>query len=301
MCLSPLTASVFSQCALVPIMPPKASKTLDVKKLSTEGQSIVAFLQEEFCKMKTEMNSLFNNQAAQFLEEMEKLKTDSNRKIQEMNTDIVELRTEVTTLKSHVSKLESCVDDADAYERRDTIILSGNAIPLGNNGELCTNIVQEVVKNELRIELPCSAISTAHRLGKKPENQQPDKRSIIVKLCQRDTKRQLMAACKTQNRTSVDNRTQNNPPRLFINESLTPIRRTIYHTLRRLKNSHPDLVCGCSTFDGRVYAYTRTNSPQTSTRNRDRRHLINNHEALKEFCNEFVKLPLESFLDAWER
>ena len=46
-----------------------------------------------------------------------------------MNTDIFELRTEVTTLKGHVSKLEACVDDADTYERRDTIILSENAIP----------------------------------------------------------------------------------------------------------------------------------------------------------------------------
>ena len=165
-------------------MPPKASKTLDVKKLSTEGQSIVAFLQEEFCKMKAEISSLFDDQAAKFLEEIEKLKTDSNKKIQEINTDIVQLRTEMTTLKSYVSKLQACIDDADVYERRGTIVLSGNAIPLGNNGELCTNIVQEVVKNELRIKLPCSAISIDHRLGKKPENEQLDKRSNIVKLCQ---------------------------------------------------------------------------------------------------------------------
>ena len=84
-----------------------------------------------------------------------------------MNIGIFELRTEVTTLKSHVSKLEACVDDADAYGRRDIIIFSGNTIPLCNNGELCTNIGKEVVKNKLRIELPCSVISTAHRLGKK--------------------------------------------------------------------------------------------------------------------------------------
>ena len=64
-----------------------------------------------------------------------------------------------------------------------------------------------------------------------------------------------------------------------------------------MKRQHPDLVKGVSTQDGKVFAFTR--SPTAAESSRDRRHLVNTYEALVEFCREFVKKPIEDFLEAW--
>ena len=137
-------------------------------------------------------------------------------------------------------------------------------------------------------EVEASEISTAHRLGKKPASQQPDKRSIIVKFCRRDTKNDVYRSSRNQAR----------PSQLFINESLSPSRRKIYNALREMKRSNPNLVNGCSTFDGKIYAYTKIHSTNSQPQ-RDRRHLISDFDGLKKFCHEYVKKPIDSFLGAW--
>ena len=182
------------------------------------------------------------------------------------------------------------IDDNDAYERRDTIVLSGNAIPVYSQGENSAHLAREIFKNELRMEVPENSISVAHRIGKKPANQQPDKRNIIVKLCRRDLKRPLITACQKR----APNQRQN----LRINESLTPTRSTILFALRQMKREHPNLVQGCSSYEGRIYAYTPPpeGSPATA---RNRRHLVNTREDLVKFCDEYVKRPLTTFLENW--
>ena len=68
----------------------------------------------------------------------------------------------VTSLKSKVSKLESSIDDADAYERRDTVIIAGSSIPNETAGEICTNLVTSIVEEKLKLQISPSDISTAH-------------------------------------------------------------------------------------------------------------------------------------------
>ena len=154
------------------------------------------------------------------------------------------------------------------------MIFSGNSVPEASHGEICSNIIQKLVQDELKIKLKPEDISVAHRLGKKPINQVPDKRGIIVKLCRRETKRELLMAKRSLPRT--------NSSSLFINESLTPKRNTILYALRQMKKAHPNIIAGCSSYDGRIYAYTKTTPDSSAFREttsspatRNVRHLIN--------------------------
>lgn len=61
----------------------------------------------------------------QFKIEIETLKEEMNRKDSEME----QLKSEVKDLKNKVAKLETQIDDVEQYERSDTIILSGPAVP----------------------------------------------------------------------------------------------------------------------------------------------------------------------------
>ena len=89
-------------------------------------------------------------------------------------------------------------------------------------------------------------ISTSHRTGPKPRSPQvEDKRNIIVKLCRRYLKGELLSACRKCK------------PNFYINESLTPTRSAILYALRKAKRMSPGVVAGCNSENGRVYVYVK--------------------------------------------
>ena len=226
-----------------------------------------------FAEMKNEFRSKMEEQSKEFTE-----------LLKSKNAEITSLNQQVNGLRLKVERLESNLDDADAYERKDTIIISGSGLPISGTGENCVQVVQETLRNTLQVELNANEINTVHRLGKKPLSQTPDKRPMIIKLCRRDVKRQILTAAR-----------QVKPSNLYVNESLTAPRRMILQVLRMMKRAHPDLLDGCSSYDGNVYAYTKT-TPGA----RNLRHLINSHQKLVAFTRDFIKVPLENFLDSWE-
>ena len=213
------------------------------------------------------------------------------------------MQKEIDFLKKRVHVLEGLVDDEDAYVRRETIIFSGTEIPASTQGEICNNVIRDVIRKKLKINLQESDISVAHRAGKKRNTQGPDRRGIQVRFCRRDIKRQIML-------TKRDNSDPNHT--LYSNESLTPKRRSILFALRKMKKMFGSIVKGCISQDGRVYAFTPNSAaPQSSqpgtrsrdgasTRLRDRKHLINTQEALESFCQEYLQQPLDSFLATLE-
>ena len=203
--------------------------------------------------------------------------------LKEKDDQLSKLNAEVVSLKKKVSQIEENIDKANSYERRDTLIVSGPSIPEFTQGEKTAEIFRDLVRRKLKMNIDQSDINVAHRLGKKGPSQMPDKRKIIVKMCRREKKSDVIIACKKANLSETG---------LFMNESLSPVRRKIFYILRKIKREHRDVVSGCSTVNGRVFVFTKSSSNQ-----RDTRHFINSHEKLVEFCREYVKKPLEFFLE----
>ena len=79
---------------------------------------------------------------------------------------------------------------------------------------------------------------------------------------------------------------------LFANESLTPLRRKMYTALRMMRKKAPEVVKGCTSMDGKIFAFTSPTAPNGC----DQKHHIEDWEALQNFCRDFVKWPLDSFL-----
>ena len=253
-------------------MPAKKNPSFDelVKKskFGPDSQLIVNVIKVEFERIRSE----FQDMRGEFLEVLNA-----------RNGEIDELKGEVSSLKQKVKELSGLLDENDAYERRDTVIVRGDGIPEVKRGENCGQLVSELLKQELKVQIPASEISTVHRLGSRPNNQMPDKRNFIIKFCRRDFKREVIYASK-----KVKSR------KVIVHENLTPARRTIFQSLRRMKQQHPELVKGVSTYEGKIYAYTPNGSSQPNAR--DIRHAVNDIESLSKFCTEYVKKPLELFL-----
>jgi hypothetical protein len=107
--------------------------------------------------------------------------------------------------------------------------------------ESCRAVICSFVKEKLQLNIAPTDISTSHRIGKKPMTQVEMKRRIVVKLCRRDIKKDILFACRQLK------------PNFFANENLTPVRNTQMFVLRKMRRAYEDKVLGCSSIDGTVF------------------------------------------------
>ena len=146
------------------------------------------------------------------------IKEGFEKKLAEKDKKIDKLQGEVAAMRTQIEKLENHIDDNEAYERRDAVIISGENIPAAQDGEKCEEVVCSLISQHLKIKISPSDISTAHRLGAKKNSQQPDTRNLIAKFCRRDVKSDIVSSAK-----------RSKPAGMYFNESLTPQRQTIFH------------------------------------------------------------------------
>ena len=86
------------------------------------------------------------------------------------------------------------------------------------------------------------------------------------------------------------------PDRLYINESLTPLRRTIHYVLRKARKKFPAKISGVITADGKVIVYVKPARPNLRN-TRDTKFSLNTREKLEKFCNEILSTPLATLFD----
>ena len=254
-------------------------------------EAVMKTLQDEKVDLVTSIDA--NSSAIKSLEDKAPHRESVSPSSQDKDEKISKLEQTITTL-------ENKLDATEAYERRDSIIISG-AVPNVAQGreENSIEVAVDIIKKKLTtIEIDPKDISVAHRLQSKPssDGSSPRPPNMYVKLVRRELKKQLITASKGQTRST---------DRIFINDSLTPQRNAVFRTLQRIRKDN-NVIKGVSSFEGEVYAYTARPSQQgagdgqSRTRN-DLRHRINTKDQLRRFCDEFVKNPLEDFVVSWPR
>ena len=196
------------------------------------------------------------------------------------------------------------------------MILSGPAVPETTDREDCKQIILNLLRDIIRLNVNLNDISTAHRIGREPTG--IDTRNIIFKLCRRHLVHDIIAACMSSK------------PPFFFNTSLTPLRIKIIYGLRLLKRKYPTIVKGCrSTPTGDVTVYVppigvetgeasgeetveSTNGPtrgaedvgaqapsRSTSRGRDRRIIINTKQDLSKFMSDHLKASIGSLSIDW--
>ena len=186
--------------------------------------------------------------------------------MQEKDQTIQTLKSKVSSLESKVTKLEDQLDDIYQYERRDTIKISGPALPQEQAMENTSDLAVKTIKDNLHINIEHKDINITHRLGPKHQNKT---RPIIVKLINRSKKTEILEACVTVR------------PNIYVNESLTPKRHSIYTTILEIRKKHRSLFQQCYTRDGRIYV---------KLRNSNQKHIITNEHSLNTFLDKFLIL-----------
>ena len=210
----------------------------EINALSTEGKAIVTLVVK----------------AMQLI--------DSNK-----NESIAKLQNHIGTLESRVAQLEFQLDDISQYERRDTIIISGTALPNENPHENTADVVVRSIKDNLHVNISHNDINIAHRLGTKKS--QLTARPIIAKLHSRQLKSEIMSSCITLR------------PNLHINESLTTKRRALFKIVWDIRKKHRELFQQCYTQDGKIVV---------KLKNSNLKHIITTDATLSSFLDKYPVL-----------
>ena len=178
-----------------------------------------------------------------------------------------------------IQELHDQVDNTNQYARRGAYTLSAknNELPIFTPEECSKTIVMEKILKHTGIKLDEADISIAHRLGRKPETPDGDRRGIRFRLVRRDLGPLIVSACK-----------EKRPP-IFVNPSLTPTRAKIYHDLRKLKSDYGHIIKSCrATLNGDIEAYSTGNSRVNSLR----KHVLNTKIQFEKFVADVVRVPV---------
>ena len=236
---------------------------LDVGKLSEDGKLIVMILEQK----------------------MEKMVSSLTDEIRKRDEKIEMLEQEVVNLKHGMIKLDEKLNDAEAYERRDVLVVSGSAVPVVTQGENVFNVVSNMLRDKLRINVKSSDVSTAHRMGLQPKSQAEDRRRIVIKFCRREIKQEIISVCK-----------RTKPEGLFINEDLTPTRSRILYALRKAKRRFQNIIASCGSHDGKVHVYIKPPNPSAGIA-RNTKVTINSQEQLQKFCERTLEIEAKELID----
>lgn len=204
--------------------------TTDLLSEDAEMAVLLASLPKE---MKTQVKLLQTFITKQLKAEMDTLREELKRKdqlIEQMDKDVKDLQAKVDDLETHIDRVEQ-------YERRDTIILSGPSLPPETPSENSASVVVSTIKDQLKLIIKEEDLSVAHRLG---SAQQGRERPIIIKLVNRSLKQDIMGACIQLK------------PSLYVNESLTPKRLSIFKQVLAIRKEHRQKFQQLYTKEGNI-------------------------------------------------
>ena len=106
-------------------------------ELSEEGQRLLAF----------------------FSEQLENVKTSFSGELADKEKEISSLRNEVHSLRKRLARLDDKIDEAEVYERKDNVIVSGDDLPTATDGEVCSQVLCSTIRRSLKLEISENDIS----------------------------------------------------------------------------------------------------------------------------------------------
>lgn len=263
----------------------------DISNMSKDSQQIYHYITKYFDNKLAQVNTKLDEKTKK-IGELESTVGNLKNQVGQLQ-DVVNGLNGINDMKINIDKMvqkfeqvEEMADTKQAQERRDTLILSGS-IPEATASENCHAIVRQKLMEETGINISDEEISTAHRIGKKPENS-PDKRSILFKVSGTEVKSRIMAACREKK------------PRLYVNESLTPTRSTIMYVLRKAKREHSQAFGYCRAQDGNVYVFLPTTAQEGyGARQRYRRITVNTRTSLDNLLSKQISKTSGDYVNDW--
>ena len=223
-------------------------------------------------------------------EEMfQNMKQEFRTSLSERDAKVASLESEVSSLKNRLSEIEEKIEEGEAYEKRDTLIISGSKVPPVSLNENCLQVTRNIIREHLKISVPENEVSVTHRMGPNVSDPNSNKRTIIVKFCRRNTKNDILTSARKMK-----------VPNLFVNECLTSNQRMIGYALRKARRENPEVVSGSTTFEGKYVVWTKPPNP-SAIGARDIKHSVGSVEKLEKFLLRTFNKPLNYYIQNYQQ
>ncbi|XP_039278707.1 uncharacterized protein LOC120350214 [Nilaparvata lugens] len=210
------------------------------KSMVLESKSTVTYddifklvneLKEDIKRVETSLGTSLNS-CHEELAETKKIVQDQKEEITKLVETINELRGENNGLRKQISDLQLRVDEAEQYSRRNTIEIHGVPVQKGEN---VVTIVKDIGRS-LGFPVNDSMIDACHRLRSKVGSGRHP--GIIVRMVRRlDAEELLQKRRVKRNFNTHDIGLTAKPAEpVYLNECLSPARRTLFSAARKVKN-----------------------------------------------------------------
>ncbi|XP_071953848.1 uncharacterized protein [Antedon mediterranea] len=190
----------------------------------------------------------------QLIESITQIVTDAA--IEAIRFELDDTKDRLSKVEHQVENLQNELDEAEQYSRRNCLIIQGIE---EKQGEITDNIVLDLFKKKLSVEVDKTCIDRSHRLGPKVKKN-GRARGIIVKFSSYNVRNEVYKAKKKLKGSHI-----------YIHENLTSKRSSL---LRTVKQNYASVVSAVWTQDGRIHTIiTGSNEKVVLSRTSDLKQL----------------------------
>ena len=167
------------------------------------------------------------------------LKGEFNKSLTVMQTELEALKAENSELKKRIIDAERAVEKNEQYNRKTSLILGGDGVPLPKADHETSSetraVVSEVIKKQLKVDMQ-GAIVACHRLK--------NKKRVLVKFQDMEDREAVYQARFDQPHDAKN--------KVVIHENLTETRSTMIRLLGQMRERN--LITNYHTKNGNIYA-----------------------------------------------
>ena len=167
------------------------------------------------------------------------------KEVQYLRDLVVAKEQRIDGLEKRIKELELSADNQEQYSRRNSLRIFGLE---ENENKTTEQIVEELMKADLEMDIDHSSIDRVHRVGKPAEDRKTP-RPILIKFSTYRERARVYKAKKLLKEKKI-----------FINEDLTKKRVKLLYKLRQLKKEKA--ILDCWTSDGQILIKTKRGQVQ---------------------------------------
>ena len=203
----------------------RSKQTTDLTKLSSDTQFLIKYLEEKLLANTMKFEDAMKANTEQIL-----------KKIEEKDKKISALEKEVSSLKSHVSKLEKSfhiqqfeLDELKFASNKGFHILSGKGIQ--HSGNNIVDSIKTTIHNKLQINIESEDITEASKITAKNNSSDQNAVNTLYKF-------KLPYAVRTE----IIQKLAELKPNIYLNEALSPLKRSLLKKATDIKTALPDRI-----------------------------------------------------------
>ena len=131
-------------------------------------------------------------------DKIEELKSSYEEALAERDRENAKLRNDFNLMKKNYDRLTERVEDLETNGRKCDLVISGQNVPVENDGENLKSVSEAIIKNNLNIKLPEGSIVRGTRIGPKTTGvSRLPRRSILIRFSSSDLVQDVIKSAKT--------------------------------------------------------------------------------------------------------